>query len=151
MSELSLTTVLEPRGPAAAIILSDAQVAELGAGKRAPVAVTIGSRTARLRLAVMGGENLIGLSKANRAALEVQIGDRVEVRIAVDEAPREVEAPAELAAALAGDGEAAAAYERLSFTHRREYAEWVGGGKQAAARERRAGQALEMLREGRTR
>ena len=42
MSELRVHTTLEGRGPAAAIILSDEQVASFGAGKTFPVAVTIG-------------------------------------------------------------------------------------------------------------
>lgn len=54
MSELRLHTVLTGRGPAAAILLTDEQVASLGAGKAFPVAVTVGGRTARLRLARMG-------------------------------------------------------------------------------------------------
>ena len=67
---------LKPQGPATAFVLTDAQVEELGGGKRAPV--TIGSKTVRLRLAVMGGENLIGISKANRVELGVDIGDTVD-------------------------------------------------------------------------
>ena len=69
---------LKPQGPATAIVLTDAQVTELGGGKRAPITVTIGSKTVRLRLAVMGGQNLIGISKANREELGVEIGDTVD-------------------------------------------------------------------------
>jgi len=32
---MRLTTTMEPRGPARAIVLTDAQVAEVGGGKRA--------------------------------------------------------------------------------------------------------------------
>lgn len=67
--------------PTTAIELGDDQVATLGGGKRAAVLVTIGERSARLRLAVMGGQNLIGISKANRAALGVEIGDEIEASI----------------------------------------------------------------------
>ena len=41
MSELRVHTVLTGRGPAAAILLTDEQVASFGAGKAFPVAVTI--------------------------------------------------------------------------------------------------------------
>ena len=145
-AELELLTSIVAFGPAAAIELSDAQVADLGGGKRAAVTVTIGERTARLRLAVMGGQNVIGLSKASCAALGVTIGDRVAACIALDAAPREVEIPAELAAALAGDREAAALFEQLAYTHRREYATWVGEAKRAETRQRRAAEALVRLR-----
>ncbi len=150
-STLTVTTTLEPVGPATAILLSDAQVAELGGGKRAAVRVEIEGRSARLRLAVMGGQNCIGMSKAARAELGVEIGDEVTATISLDEAPREVEMPAELTAALADEPALRTAYEGLAFTHRKEYAVWVGEAKQAVTRERRAAKALEMLRSGQTR
>lgn len=134
MAAVTVRTRIEPRGPAGALILSDAEVATLGAGKRAAVAVTIGGSSARLRLAVMGGENLIGLSKANRALLGVEVGDEVTAVVSVDDAPREVELPPALAEALAGDEVARAAYEKLPFTHRKEYAEWVASAVREAAR-----------------
>ena len=104
MTELHLTTTLEPRGPAAAIVLSDEQVAVLGDAKAFPVVVTIGASTARLRLARMGGENLVGLSKAARAELGVEVGQEVDVVLRPDDAPREVEVPAALAEALDAAG-----------------------------------------------
>ncbi len=67
--------------PTTAIELGDDQVATLGGGKRAAVLVTTDERSVRLRLAVMGGQNLIGISKANRATLGVEIGDEIEVSI----------------------------------------------------------------------
>jgi len=79
VGELDLTIDIEPAGPAGAIVLSDEQVADLGAGRRAPVTVRVGDRVTRVRLAVMGGRNLIGLSRAARAELGVEIGDRVRV------------------------------------------------------------------------
>ena len=57
MNELRLRTVLEPAGPAGAIVLTDEQVEQLGAGKRAPIRVTIGEVARPLRLARMGGRN----------------------------------------------------------------------------------------------
>lgn len=153
MSDDGLTVQqrLDPFGPAAAIVLSDDEVAALGGGKRAAVRVTIDGRSARLRLAVMGGQNVIGLSKAARAELGVETGAEVTAQIALDEAPREVEVPEELAVALAGDPEAGAAYQRLAFTHRKEYAVWVAEAKRPQTRTRRVEQALAMLKDGRTR
>jgi uncharacterized protein YdeI (YjbR/CyaY-like superfamily) len=56
-----------------------------------------------------------------------------------------VELPPELEAALA-DAQVRAAFEKLSFTHRREYAEWVAEAKRAETRERRVAQTVEKLR-----
>jgi len=151
MPDVTLDTTLEPFGPATAIILSDDQVAQLGGGKRAAVRVAIGDRSARLRLAVMGGQNCIGLSKASRAELGVELGETVTATVSLDDAPRDVVLPDEMTAVLASDSVAAQAFEKLAFTHRKEYATWVGEAKKPETRERRAAQALEMLRSGQTR
>ena len=76
---------------------------ELGGGKRAPVRVTIGERTVRLRLAGMGGKNLIGLSQAARKELGVAIGDAVTATVELDDAERVLEVPDDLGAALDAD------------------------------------------------
>ncbi|CAH0247021.1 hypothetical protein SRABI76_03146 [Microbacterium oxydans] len=145
MSELRLHTTLTGRGPAAAIVLSDAQVASLGGGKAFPVAVTIGDRTARLRVARMGGANLIGFSKAVRAELGVEIDQEVDAVIRVDAAERTVEVPAELEAALDADPAVRAAFDALSYSIRKEHARTVAEAKQDATRERRIAKIIESL------
>lgn len=151
MTALEITRPLEPFGPAAALILTDDEVAELGGGRRAAVRVTIGERSARLRLAVMGGQNCIGVSKAARANLGVAPGETVVARIELDTEVREVQVSEDLARALEGDPRARQTFDALAYTHRKEYATWVAGAKRAETRERRVARALEMLREGRTR
>ncbi|MEV7577162.1 MULTISPECIES: YdeI/OmpD-associated family protein [unclassified Microbacterium] len=146
MSELRVHTVLTGRGPAAAILLTDEQVASFGAGKTFPVAVTIGGRTARLRLARMGGENMIGLSKAARADLAVEIDQEVDAVIRLDTAERTVEVPAALAAALDVDPAVRAAFDALSPSARKEHARAVADAKQDATRERRIAKIVESLR-----
>src|SRR5690606_32562736 len=111
MSPLTRHTVLQPMGPAGAIVLDDDQVVQLSTAKAFPVVVTIGEHTARLRLARMGGKNLIGFSKAVRAELGVELGDELEVVITADTAERTVEIPDALAAALASDPTASAAFD----------------------------------------
>ena len=59
--------------------------------------------------------------------------------------------PEALAAALAADPEAKASFDRMAFTHRKEYARWIADAKQEQTRQRRLGQALEMIRAGKTR
>lgn len=142
---LRLTAVLEPRGPAGALVLTDEQVAELSERKAAPVRVTVGDRTARLRVARMGGENLIGFSKAVRAELGVEIGDTLEVEIALDDAPREVEVPPELAEALAANPAARAAFDALAYSHRKEHARAVADAKRPETRARRVAAVIDAL------
>ncbi len=146
-----LTQRLEPLGPACALVLTDDEVRRVGGGKRAAVRVRIGHRETPLRLAVMGGKNLIGLSKAARAALDVEIGDEVTATVWRDDEPRVVEVPDELRAALDADAQASSSYDALSFTHRKEYATWVGSAVRADTRRRRALRAVQMLRDGLTR
>jgi hypothetical protein len=141
---LHIHTVLEPFGPATALVLTDAQVAELGGGKRAAVVVGIAGSTARLRLAVMDGRNVIGMSKAVRAQLGVEIGDEVDATVDLDVAEREVEVPEDLAAALEEAG-VRGAFDELSFTRRKELARGVEDAKRADTRERRVAAAVEEL------
>ncbi|GAA2970564.1 hypothetical protein JOD63_000851 [Microbacterium terrae] len=142
---LRLRTVLQPFGPAAAIVLSDEQVASLGGGKRAAVQVTIGGASAPLRLGVMDGANVIGLSKAARAGLGVGIGDEVDVEIALDTAERVVDVPDDLAAALDAAPGARAAFDALSYTRRKELARGVADAKRAETREKRIAAALDAV------
>ncbi|MDI6944853.1 YdeI/OmpD-associated family protein [Microbacterium barkeri] len=146
MNALQLHTIIHARGPAAAILLSDEQVAALGSVKNPPVVVTIGDRVARLRIGRMGGENMLGLSKAARAELGVEIGDEVEVEIALDAAERTVEVPPALAEALAADPAAKAAFDALAYSRRKEIARSIAEAKQEATRERRLEKALVELR-----
>jgi hypothetical protein len=152
MGELTLTTTLQRRGPAAAVVLADDQVAEVGEGRKAfPVQATINGYTWAGRVSRMGGEFLLGLNREVRTGAGVEAGDEVTVTIALDEAPREVDVPAALAQALEGDATARATFDALAFTHRKEFARWIAEAKKDETRERRVAQALQMLREGRTR
>jgi antitoxin component of MazEF toxin-antitoxin module len=152
MGEISFGTRLEPRGPAAAVLLDDAQVAVVGEGaKRFPVVATVNGYTWRTSVTRMGGEFLVGLPRAVRQAASVEAGDQVDVHLELDRQSREVEPPPELAAVLATDPAAEAAFVALAFTHRKEYARWVAEAKQEQTRQRRAHQALEMIRAGKTR
>lgn len=146
MNALQLHTTIHARGPAAAILLSDEQVAALGSVKNPPVVVTIGDRVARLRIARMGGENMLGLSKAARAELGVEIGDDVEVEIALDAAERTVEVPPALAEGLAADPAAKAAFDALAYSRRKEIARSIAEARQEATRDRRLEKALAELR-----
>lgn len=146
MTELRLHTILQPMGPAGAIVLDDDQVASLSTAKAFPVVVTIGERSARLRLSRMGGRNLIGFSKAVRAEMGVELGDEIDALIVLDTAERTVEIPDGLAAALASDSAASAAFDALSYSRRKEIARSVADAKQDATRERRIAKAIADLR-----
>ena len=141
---LHVRATLPAHGPATAIELTDAQVDELGGGKRAAVRVRIGDREARLRLGVMGGKNLVGLSKAARAELGVEIGDTVDAEIELDADDRVIEVPTDLASALDVAG-AGAAFDALSPSRRKEFVRGIVEAKQPATRERRVQAAVDTV------
>jgi hypothetical protein len=106
-----------------------AQAAALSERKRPPVTVTIGDHTFRTAVAVYGGQPMVGVNKRHRAAARIDVGDT-------------------LAAALDGDAGARAAFDRMSHTHQREYAEWVADAKRPATRARRVAETVERVRQG---
>ena len=149
---LTFTAPLEPRGPAGAFVLTDEQVQALGGGRKAfPVNLTVNGATFPLRLARMGGENLIGLRKDVRQAAGLDLGDVVTVEITADEAERTVDVPEDLAAALAADPVVDAAFAALAYSHRKEYVRWVTEAKKAETRATRIAKTVIMVGDGQTR
>jgi hypothetical protein len=140
--------LIAARGGGSMFVVPVDVAAALGPAKRPPVTVTVGGHTFRTRIAVYGGESLVGVSKANRAAAGIDIGDGFDVEIAVDTEPREVVVPDDLAAALAEDPAVGEAFDALAFTHRREYVLWVEGAKRPETRARRVAGTVERLRSG---
>ena len=152
MGRLEFTATLQRRGPAAAVVLDDEQVAAVGEGaKRFPVVATVERYTWHTTVTRMRGEFLLGLNATVREGAGVEAGDTVAVEMELDTAPREVDIPDALAAALDGDPAARAAFDALSYTHRKEYARWVEEAKREETRQRRVSQTLQMLKEGKTR
>ena len=143
---MELTTILEPRGPAGAIVLDDEQVAAIGGGAKVfPVKVTVNGTPVDLRLARMGGENLIGFRKEIRRQLGVEIGDEIHAVIERDDAPREIGIPPELQEAFDAHPEARAAFEKLAPSHRREHARSVAEAKRPETRAKRVDAVLRAL------
>ena len=148
MGELHLRTVLQPRGPAAAVLLTDEQVAVLGEGARTPnVEVTVNGRyTFAGRIGRMGGENLLGFTKANRTAAGVAAGDEVDVLVRLSGVARTVDVPDDLGAALAGVPGARQAFDELAYSSRKEHVRSVQDAKRPETRARRIDQVLAAVR-----
>jgi hypothetical protein len=124
----------------------------LGAGKRPPVTVTInGSYTYRNTVAPMGGSFWIGVSAEHRGKAGVAAGDELDVELALDTAPREIEVPADFAAALDAEPAARTFFDGLSYSNKRWHVLSVEGAKKAETRQRRIEKSIEMLRAGRAR
>lgn len=148
MGSLNTKATLLERGHAAAVVLDDEQVTAVGEGaKRFPVVATVNGYTWRTSVVRMGGEFLLGLNREVREGAGVEAGDEVDLQLELDTKPREVDVPPALAAALAADSEALAAFQKLSYTHRKEYARWVAEAKKDETRERRVATTLDRLRD----
>lgn len=114
---------------------------------RAPIIVRIGDFSYRSTIAAMGGPLFIPLRKSNREAAGVEIGQEIEVTLTLDEAPRTVELPDDLEAAIKAIPGGIEAWEKASFTHRREYVEAINEAKRPETREKRVGLALDFVKQ----
>jgi len=92
------------------------------------------------------GTYCLGVLKSIQEAAGVKQGDTVTVELELDQAPRVVELPADLAKAIARDKKASAAWEKLSFTNKKEMARGLEEAKKPETRERRLAAAIAQLR-----
>jgi hypothetical protein len=145
------TTIIQTGKTAAGIRVPDEVVEALGAGKRPPVTVTIGGYAYRNTVAVMGGEYWVGVSAEHRAGAGVAAGDEVDVDLELDTAPRTLEVPPDLAAALDAEPAARTFFDSLSYSNRQWHVLSVEGAKTDETRRRRIARSVETLREGRAR
>jgi Bacteriocin-protection, YdeI or OmpD-Associated/Domain of unknown function (DUF1905) len=113
---------------------------------RPPVKVTIRGYTWRTTPGVYGGVGYVGVNREVKAATGVDAPDRVRVTMELDTEPRTVRVPPDLRAALRDDGAGEAAFAKLSFTHRREYVEWVEEAKRPETRARRIAETVDRVK-----
>lgn len=118
----------------------------LGGGKRPKVSVTLNGYTYRSSIARMGGAYWLGVAQAHRVPAAVESGNDYEVEVELDTAERVVEVPPELAAGLAEDPEATAAWGALSYSNQRRLAEPIAAAKGEDTRARRVAKVIVDLR-----
>ena len=112
-------------------------VATFGVGKRPPVVVHIGGHRYRSTVAAYGDVYMLPLSQEHRAAAGVEAGQSVEITLELDEQPRTVDVPDDLAAALVEPPGLRAAFDALSYSARKEHVRQVMTAKAAETRQRR--------------
>ena len=96
-------------------------------------------------MAMGGGTRCFGVHKATIERGGFAVGERLRVVAEPDDAPREVAVPADLARAL---GPLRAAFDALSYTHRKEHAQAILEAKKPETRARRIEKAVEMVAAG---
>ena len=145
MASTTFDTVILAMGNNAGIEVPPEIVEELGGGKRPAVTVSFNGYSYRTTIGSMGGRFLIPVSAEHRTAAGVAAGDALTVEIVLDAAPREVEVPADLAAALDADPAVRAAFDRSAPSHRKEWVRSVEEAKKAETREKRIAKAVAAL------
>ena len=145
------TTIRQGDKTATGIEIPDDVIAELGAGKKPPVRLRVNGYEYRSTVATIDGRLMVGLSAEHRAASGLKGGDEVEVEIEVDTAPRTVDVPADLQAALDADPQARQTFEKLSNSLKGYHVSQVLGAKTEETRQRRIERSIAALAAGRQR
>ncbi len=120
-------------------------LAALDGGKRLPVVVNVNGYEYRSTVAPMGGKYLLPFSADRRKESGINGGDAIDVELTLDTAPRTVEVPDDLQSALNSSASAGAAWDKLSYTHRKDCVRSVLDAKKAEKRTRRIAAVLAKL------
>lgn len=151
MKKYSFTATIEnaPVGSGGAYILFPYDVEkEFGTKGRVPVRATFDGIPYTGSLVKYGQpQHMLGILKALREQLGKQAGDRVKVELWKDEAVRTVDIPADFTALLKKEN-LLTAFEKLSYTHRKEYVRWITEAKKAETRSARLTKSIAMLHKG---
>lgn len=121
---------------------------EFGTKGKVPVKVTFDGVADAGSLMKYGlPQHFVGLHKWIREKIGKQPGDTVEVELWKDEEERTIEVPPEFQKLLKKEN-LLPFFEKLSYTHRKEYCRWIAEAKKEETRLRRLEKAIEMLRKG---
>jgi hypothetical protein len=151
MAQTFRTTLRQEGKTATGFEVPPEVVEALGGGKRPPVTITINGYTYRSTVFPYTEASMLPLAAEHRSAAGVQAGQEIEVTLELDTAPRVLEVPPELAAALDADPQAKAFFEGLSYSNKRVFTLSVEGTNNPETKARRVEKALGLMREGRVR
>ena len=137
----------DPEGVGTFIEVPDKVAKELGLRGRPKVQAVIAGHPYRGSLMpTQSGVFCLGVLKAIQQAEGLKRGDTITIELDLDTAPRTVELPGDLAKAIARDRKASAAWEKLSYTNKKELARSLEEARKPETRERRLTAAVEKLR-----
>ena len=91
--------------------------------------------------------HMLGMLKAIREQIGKGPGDTIAVVVWKDEEVRTVEVPAQFENLVKKEG-LLPVFEKLSYTHRKEYCRWIAEAKKQETRLKRLEKAIEMLKKG---
>lgn len=135
-------------GTGGAFVLFPFDIKEtFGTTGRIPIKATVNGEPYRGSLVKYGHpQHMLPVLKAIREKIGKNIGDTIEVIIEKDTTAREIEIPEDLQKVLK-ENKMDKAFEKLSYTHRREYVQWIEAAKKPETRENRITKAVDMLKQ----
>ncbi len=148
---VTFETTLTVRGNNTGIVVPDAVIEQLGRGRVPPVLVSVNGYEYRSTVAVMGGQCLIGVSAAVRAATGLKGGDSISVMLRVADTPREVKVPADFAAAMQDQEPARRFFDGLSSSLQRYHVDNINAAKSPQTRRRRIDKSVGLFVAGKQR
>jgi len=92
--------------------------------------------------------HLLGLTQKIRKELGKTFGDTINVKLWEDKEERIVIVPDDVQELLNQNEKAKTFYEKMSYTHKKEYIRWIEEAKKEETRKRRKIKMIEMLLEG---
>jgi len=148
MKKYKFKATIESAGSGACILFPFDVEKEFGTRGQIPVTATFDGVAYTGSMVKYGRpEHMIPILKAIREKIGKGPGDTINVVIERDDSVRTVEIPAEFAALMKKE-KLREAFEKLSYTHRKEYCRWITEAKKEETRKSRLTRAIEMLRTG---
>lgn len=117
-----------------------------GSRGRVPVRGTLNGFAFRSSVFPMGGGcHWLVVNRDMREGAKIKAGETISVMMERDDEPRVITPPKDFARALAANKVALAAWDKLSYTHRKEYAKAIEEAKKPETRARRIEKAIAAL------
>jgi hypothetical protein len=147
----TFTATIQDAGRGGAFVEVPFDAEEAFGSKRPKVKATIEGIPYRGTLVRMGSEcHMLLILKSIREQVGKTFGDDVTIIVESDTEPRVVGIPADLKQAFEADPDAKTFFDKLSYTHQREYVSWIEEAKKDETRQRRIAKTVEMLKQKKT-
>jgi hypothetical protein len=145
----TFTAIIQNAGGGGAFVEIPFDVEAAFGSKKPKVKALIEGVPYRGTLVRMGTEcHLLLILKSIREQTGKTFGDEVKVTVELDAEPRVVEIPAELKKAFSKEKEAKTIFDKLSYTHQKEYVTWITEAKREETRRARVAKTIGMLKQG---
>lgn len=141
-------TIVIGSGNHASIEIPEANLAELGANKRAPLKITINGYTYQSTATGVDGKCMVVFPTRDREAAGAGAGDLITVTLELDDGYRQVDVPAALSDALVASG-LDETFSNLIYSKRKEFARQISDAKSEETKNRRIAKIVDQLRQER--